>query len=76
MILYPISIRILHLSWDHRLTSQMECHWAGVEGADLLMGSLQKEMLYISTQQSAIGEERSLWKHLYLINTFNKYSDG
>jgi hypothetical protein len=58
MILYPISIRILHLPWDHRLTSQMECHWAGVEGADLLMGRLQKEMLYISTQQSAIGEER------------------
>jgi hypothetical protein len=73
MILYPI-IRILHLPWDHRLTSQMECHWAGVEG--ILMGRLQKEMLYISTQQSAIGEERSLWKHLYLINTFNKYSDG
>ena len=26
------SIFLLHLPWDHRLTSQMECHWAGSGG--------------------------------------------
>ena len=34
LIAYLISIRLLHLPPDHRLTSQMECHWARLEGAD------------------------------------------
>ena len=53
LIEYLISIRLLHLPRDHHLTSQMECHWAGVEGADVK----RDVRLYISTQQSAIGEE-------------------
>jgi hypothetical protein len=33
LFVYPISIRVLCLPCGHRLASQMERHWAGVEGA-------------------------------------------